>query len=141
MALNQINPYLLFNGTAAQAIQLYEKALGAKVLHKMTYGEAPCPPGLPAEMKDKIIHAMLQAGNAQIQLSDCPSDRPAPAASAVMVSLNFDEVPELERAFHAMAEGGKVCQALHDAFWGSRFGMVTDPFNITWMFSAVLPRA
>lgn len=135
-----MNPYLLFNGTAAQAIQHYEKALGAQVLHKMTYGEAPCPPGLPPEMKDQIIHAQLQAGNVQFEVSDCPSNRPAPPASAVMVSMMFDEVAELERAFHAMAEGGKVCQELQDAFWGSRFGMVTDPFNITWLFSAVLPR-
>jgi PhnB protein len=24
---------------------------------------------------------------------------------------------------------------LHDAFWGARFGMLTDQFGINWMFS------
>ena len=41
MAIKQLNPYLNFNGTAAQAIKLYEKALGAKTESQMGWADAP----------------------------------------------------------------------------------------------------
>ena len=41
MAIKQLNPYLNFNGTAAQAIELYEKALGAKTESQMGWAERP----------------------------------------------------------------------------------------------------
>lgn len=41
MAIKQLNPYLMFNGTAAQAIALYERALGAKTENLSRFGDAP----------------------------------------------------------------------------------------------------
>jgi PhnB protein len=37
--------------------------------------------------------------------------------------------------FDALASGGKVKMPLQDTFWGARFGMLTDAFNINWMFN------
>ena len=44
MAIKKLNPYLNFNGTAAKAIKLYEKALDAKTENVMPWTE----PGRPA---------------------------------------------------------------------------------------------
>ena len=44
MAIKKLNPYLNFNGTAAKAIQLYEKALDAKAENVMPW---PSPEGQP----------------------------------------------------------------------------------------------
>ena len=35
MPIKKLNPYLNFNGSAAQAIKLYEKALGARAENVM----------------------------------------------------------------------------------------------------------
>ena len=41
MSIKQLNPYLIFNGTAAKAIQLYESALGGKTEGLMRFGDVP----------------------------------------------------------------------------------------------------
>ena len=45
MPIKKLNPYLNFNGTAAQAIKLYESALGAKVENVMPWTDMPAPTG------------------------------------------------------------------------------------------------
>jgi uncharacterized glyoxalase superfamily protein PhnB len=32
----------------------------------------------------------------------------------------------MENVFNALSEDGQVTVPLHDAFWGGRFGMLTD---------------
>ena len=45
----------------------------------------------------------------------------------------------LDAIGEALSENGKVTMPLHDAFWGGRFGMLTDQFGISWMFSLRAP--
>jgi PhnB protein len=47
---------------------------------------------------------------------------------------------EIEGLFKSLSEGGTVKMPLHDAFWGSRFGMLTDRFGTNWMFNYELKR-
>src|SRR5262249_32940648 len=60
MAIKQLNPYLNFDGTAAKAIALYEKALGAKVDRVQKFGDMPG--NTPPETKDRVMHASLRIG-------------------------------------------------------------------------------
>ncbi len=53
--------YLTFNGNAAEALAFYAQALGGKILFSMTFGESPMGAETPAEHKDKIMHATLEA--------------------------------------------------------------------------------
>ena len=41
MAINDLNPYLNFDGNAAKAVKLYESALGAKVETLSRFGDVP----------------------------------------------------------------------------------------------------
>ena len=63
MAIRKLNPYLNFDGTAAKAIALYEKALGAKVETAQKFGDVPGMQ-VPAENKDRVMHAVLNIGEA-----------------------------------------------------------------------------
>jgi PhnB protein len=51
------------------------------------------------------------------------------------VYVDCESGQEIEKLFAAVGKKGKVTMPLQDAFWGSRFGMVTDQFGISWMFS------
>ncbi|MDB5083823.1 MAG: 3-demethylubiquinone-9 3-methyltransferase, partial [Bacilli bacterium] len=59
-----LTPYLVMDGNAMEAIQFYERALGAKVVFKQTFGEMPDNPEFPmtADVKELISHAMLKVG-------------------------------------------------------------------------------
>jgi len=134
MAIKQLNPYLNFGGNAAQAIAFYEKALGAKTETSQTFGDVP---GMPAaaENKDRIMHALLKLGAGTIMISDGPPGLPSPTDSNVHVTLDFEDAGEMQQRFDALSAGGTVTMPLQDTFWGARFGMLKDKFNISWMFN------
>ena len=134
MAIKQLNPYLNFGGNAAQAIAFYEKALGAKTETSQTFGDVP---GMPAaaENKDRIMHALLKLGAGTIMISDGPPGLPIPTDSNVHVTLDFEDAGEMQQRFDALSAGGTVTMPLQDTFWGARFGMLKDKFNISWMFN------
>ena len=45
--MSQLDPYLFFDGTCAEAMRFYEKALGGKLEMMMTQAEAPPTAGVP----------------------------------------------------------------------------------------------
>lgn len=134
MAIRQLNPYLNFNGNADQAIQLYQRALGAKVDNVMRFGDAAQMPVAPAD-KNRVMHAVLQLGAGTLMLSDTMPDQPTVMGSNVYVTLDFDDVGDMTQKFDALAAGGKVTMPLSDTFWGAKFGMLTDAFGVNWMFN------
>ena len=136
MSIKAATPYLSFNGTAEAAVDLYTHALGAQVEGGlMRYADMPADTGTcAAEDKQLVMHACLRLGEARLMLSDVPRSQPAPTDSNVSVCLDFDDVDEMTRKFEALAVGGTILMNIHDAFWGSKFGLLTDKFGIQWMF-------
>jgi PhnB protein len=134
MAIKKLNPYLNFNGTADKAIKLYETALGARTEHVMRFGDVA---GIKTEPqhKDRIMHALLRIGEGVIMLSDSMPGVSVSPGGSVQVTLDFDDPADMGRKFEALSAGGQVTFPLHDAFWGAKFGMLTDAFGIQWMFN------
>lgn len=145
MAIRTAIPYLFFCGTASRAIARYESALGARVTARMNYGQGPGSEKIAAQDSDRIMHAALDLGGVQLFLSDSPASMDTPAeqhgVSNVHVSLDLDDADDMQKKFDALAQGGKVHAAIHDAFWGGKFGMLTDEFGINWMFTFTPPAA
>jgi PhnB protein len=138
MAVTMINPYLFYNGTAAQALELYKTALGAKPVGDVSrFGDAP---GTAAGDADRVMHAMLDISGQTIMLSDTMSQQPVAEGGNVQVCLNFDDVDETNQKFAALSAGGKVTMPLADTFWGARFGTLTDAFGVQWMFNCQLEK-
>lgn len=135
MSIKSLNPYLMFDGDAEQAIKLYQKALGAQIEGDVSrFGDAPPEARAPGS-ENRIMHAQLRIGGGLIMLSDGMPGTPPPKQSNTHVTLDFDDVNDLNQRFDALAAGGKVTMPLEDTFWGARFGMLTDAFGINWMFN------
>jgi PhnB protein len=140
MAIKQLNPYLNFDGTAAKAIALYEKALGAKTEGLQRFGDVQGMPTAP-ENKDRVMHAVLHIGAGLVMISDGMPGVSVPTESNMSVTLDFDDTKEMEQRFDALAAGGKITMPLQDTFWGARFGMLKDAFGIQWMFNCQTGKA
>ena len=137
--MEAIVPYLLFNGNAKEAFDLYAKVLGGNIVMSSTFGEAPegsCPKG----QEDKIMHAVLQAGALTLMCSDCPPDKAMKEGDNISLSVNFTDSALMDKTFADLSEGGIVKMELQDTFWGARFGMLTDKFGINWMFNHDKPK-
>jgi PhnB protein len=53
----------------------------------------------------------------------------------VWININCESDEEIERFFKALGAGGMVIMPLADQFWGAKFGMLKDRYDIHWMFN------
>lgn len=137
--MEAIVPYLNFNGNAKEALAFYEKALNGKVAYSQTFADANM--AQDESMKDKILHAVFEAGSLKFMVSDCPPGVSVREGDQVSLSLNFHDLDSIEKTFAAMADGGHITMPLQDTFWGARFGMTKDKFGVHWMFNYDKPKA
>ena len=131
--MEAIVPYLTFNGSAAEALAFYSKALNGGVLHQQTFGESPME--CAEDQKDKIMHATFKAGNLMFMASDGMPGKVPLSGDNLSLSINFTDPESIEKTFAALSEGGTVTMPLQDTFWGAKFGMLKDKFGFHWMFN------
>jgi PhnB protein len=134
MSKTIVEPYLFFNGNCEQAVEFYRKALDAKVEMLMRFKESPEPPPpgtVPPGWENKIMHALFRVGGSAIMASDGCEE--GPGFKGFSLALNVATEPEADRAFTALADGGKITMPLGKTFWSPRFGMLTDRFGVGWM--------
>ena len=133
----QLNPYLTFNGQCETAFKFYEKCLGGKIEAMMAHTGTPAEAHVPPEWREKIMHARLNVNGEVLMGSDAPPDH-YKEPKGFSVSLQFKDIKEAERVFHALAESGRVGMPLQQTFWAARFGTLVDRFGIPWMINCEL---
>ena len=117
-----VTPYLAVDN-AAEAIEYYKKAFGAKERGRM---EAP---------GGAIGHAELEIGDSVVMLSDPfpqASTRPPKelGGTSMGVFMYVEDVDAVVK--QAVDAGATVLMEVQDQFWGDRFGTVKDPFGHSW---------
>ncbi len=122
-------PYLLFQGRCEEAFAFYARAVGAKTESLVRFGDMP---GSPPEAANAVMHAVLRIGDNVIMASD--ADRTGQTHfEGFSLSLTAADDTEAERLFAALSEGGQVRQPLITTPFASRFGILADPFGVSWM--------
>jgi len=134
----QLNPYLTFNGKCEAAFKFYERCLGGKIEMMLTHGDSPMAAQVPADWRNKIMHARLTIGDKVLMGSDAPPEH-YEEAKGFSVSVSVDEPAEAERIFKALAEKGTVRMPLQETFWAVRFGALVDQFGVPWMINCEKP--
>ncbi|MEW5962331.1 MAG: VOC family protein [Pseudomonadota bacterium] len=130
-----IRPYLFFRGRCEEAIEYYERVLGAEVITMMRYRDNPDAPGpdqVPAALADKIMHASLRIHGTSIMMSDGMRSGPLDFACMSLALLVPTEA-DADRVFNALAAEGTVEMPIGKTFFSPRFGAVTDKFGVSWM--------
>jgi PhnB protein len=127
----ELNPYLNFNGQCAAAFKFYEQIFGGKTTMQ-TFGETPMKDQVPADWRDKVIHAQLAIGSTTLMGSDAPPPHYT-APQGFHVSISVSSSADAERLFKSLAEQGKVTMPFQKTFWSPGFGMAVDRFGIPWI--------
>jgi PhnB protein len=129
----QLIAHLNFNGNCETAFNFYAKTLGGKVTFMMKLGESPMADKVPAEMKDKIMHATLEVPDGGVLMgADHPQGKKV-SPTGFCVSVQVKDTSEAERIFRGLSEGGQVQMDFQKTFWSPGFGMCIDRFDIPWM--------
>ena len=117
-----VTPYLICKG-AAQAIDFYTRAFGAKELMRLA-----APGG-------QIGHAEIEIGDSRIMLADACEEAHARdphslGGTPVSILLYVEDVDTVYN--QAVASGATEVRPLMDQFYGDRSGVLTDPFGHMW---------
>jgi|SRR5579862_906923 len=135
----KLNPYLSFNGNCEAAFKFYERALGGKILMMMPFEGSPMADQMPANFRNKIIHARLAVGEETLMGSDATPDR-YETSKGITVCLGTDKPEDADRIFQALSEKATVSMPIQKTFWAQRFGMLTDQFGVPWMINCETPQ-
>jgi PhnB protein len=134
-ATPHIEPYLFFDGRCEEALQFYQRAVGAEIGMMMRFKESPDPGSCKPSDGDKIMHVSFRIGDSTIMASDgrCEGQM---KFNGFAMSLTVKSEADAERYFTALGEGGQVQMPLTKTFFSPRFGMVADRFGVSWMVYA-----
>src|SRR6185295_19696130 len=103
----QLNPYLFFDGQCEAAFKFYEQCLGGKIVAMFSHAGTPAEGQVPANWRDKIMHARMLVGDEALMGSDAPPEH-YERTKGFSVSLSIDDPAQAERVFNALAEKGTV---------------------------------
>jgi PhnB protein len=120
--MHSITPHIVVRD-AARAAEWYREALGAEERSRI-----PVPGG-------KLMSVELRFGDSAVMIADefPEMDVLSPLSiggTPVVLHLDTDDVEALWN--RALQAGAQVRHPLHDAFWGERYGQITDPFGHRW---------
>ena len=123
-----VTPYLTIDG-AAQALEWYKKAFGAKEQMRQEV------PG------GKIMHARIKIGDSIVMLADYfpggnSKDPKTLGSTPVTLHVYAKNVDKLWQ--QAVDAGATVNMPLDNQFWGERYGQLKDPFGHNWSLSQVI---
>ena len=131
----ELNPYLFFAGTCEEAMKFYEQTLGAKIETVFKHAGSPSEEHVPAEWRDKVMHAKFTVGNHVVMASDAPPDHYR-APSGFSLSISLADTAKAEEIFNKLAEGGATFMPFGPTFWAKGFGMCADRFGVPWMVNS-----
>ena len=132
--MTQAIAYLAFDGTCAEAMRFYERALGGKLEVLMSGAESPMAEQIPKASAHRILHARLVLpGGGTIFAGDCPEHVPYEGIKGVSITVDYATTDEAEKVFAALASGGQVSMPMQAAFWAKRWGMLVDKFGTPWI--------
>lgn len=139
----QFQPYLTFGGNCEEALEFYEKVLGAKRQMMLKFKDSPpmpegaagegCVGEMPLGLDEKVMHASILLDGAMLMASDAVM--PYDGMKNVSVTLTFPTTDRAKEVFESFADGGKVEMPLGETFWVETFGAVIDRFGTSWLIN------
>src|SRR5207248_2453442 len=114
---HSVTPYLIMNN-AAEAIEFYKKAFGAKEVLRLE------------PQMGRVTHAELQMGDAKIMLADehPEMDARSPRAFGGTPVSIYLYVKDIDATIEqSLSAGARLIRPIENMFYGDRNGLIEDP--------------
>ena len=124
--MKSIIPFLMFDGTAEEAVNFYVSTFGdAKIIHTAYYGnEVP-------EHEWKAMHIVFTIKNQVYMALSSYEDHKFGFTPSISLYVNCDDEAELDRLYKTMVEGGKELMALGSYGFSTKYGWINDKFGVS----------
>lgn len=127
--------YILFDGTARQALEFYQTCLGGQ-LQLTRVGDSPLKNMLPENFHNKTLNGRLQSDWVDISTSDWlrPDETPI-RGNMNCLYISGGAAEETQKLFNKLSEGGNITDPFKIEPFGT-YGALNDKFGVRWMFHA-----
>lgn len=130
--------HLNFRGTARAALEFYQRVFGGQLV-AVTYADAHAAE-TPAEASQVMWGQVTAENGFRIMAYDVPASRPWDAGiMPVYVSVRGTDPAELTALWEKLSTGSTPIVPLAPAAWSPLYGMLTDPFGITFVLDLEVP--
>ena len=139
--MTTVNVYINYDGNCEEAFNFYKSVFGGEFPYVGRYKDMPVQEGqkpLTEEDKNRIMHISLPVSKETILMGSdtiCEMSESFKKGNNFAISINADNMAEIDRLFKGLSAGGKVTMPMNKTFWGDYFGMFEDKFGINWMLS------
>ena len=132
-----LNPYINFNGNAAEAFNFYKSVFGGEFEKVARYKDFSSPEHPSSESDgNRIMHIALPIGKSgKLMGSDVLEvmGKVNEEDNRSSIAIIAESREEADKLFKGLSKGGKIEMPLADSPWGSYFGMFADKFGVKWM--------
>lgn len=133
--IENLVPYLMFEGNCEEALNFYSHILSGKVTIHERYDNPSME--APDHYRDKVLHASLDMGDQKILASDIyPDVKTRKGTGNASLSITVRNADHGKEIFNQLAEAGHIDIPYEKQFWGSWHGALTDKYNVKWMINS-----
>ena len=131
---SRLNPCLLFDGNAREAMEFYQSVFGGD-LEIGTAADFGVSEPADREQADRVMHSTLHTPDGYTLMGwDAPERLPYRPGNNAAVFIGGDDAG-LTGYFAMLSESGTVTLPLDRQAWGDVAGSLVDRFGISWMFN------
>lgn len=138
----RLTPFLLFDGTCAEAMQFYQSCFGG-ALTLTPLSETPMKAYYPPEQHHRITYALLKSEAVEFSATDWlhPTRRPQ-QGNTTAIYVQGGSRTELEPTFEKLRQGADpaLLTELREMPFGI-YGRLTDRYGVEWFFRGELQNA
>jgi len=144
--------HLNFRGDARAALAFYQSVFGGHTVIR-TYGDFGMPKDAPGA--DNVVFGQVATEDGfRVLAYDIPGQTGGSASSSgatrrengvtltdqpFFVAVDGDTFDEVKAYWDKLAAGASIIEPFAASAWSPGFGMVTDPFGVTWILSVASP--
>jgi len=127
---SQINTFLMFQGSAENAINFYISLFeDAQIINITKYVS-----GEPGE-EGSVKHATFSLCGQQYMAIDSAFKQNFTFTPSMSLFVNCDEEMSIDSLFEKLSEGGNVLMPLNTYPGLKKFGWLTDKFGVSWQLN------
>lgn len=139
--------HLNFHGDARAALEFYQSVFGGQTVIR-TYAELGMPASAPGA--HHVVFGQVETADGfRVLAYDVPGHQVGGSASnagstrrengvtitdqTFFVSVDGQSLDEVQACWDKLSVGASIIEPLAASAWSAGFGMLTDPFGVTWV--------
>lgn len=129
-AKQMIHPFLMFDGTAEEAMNTYISIFDSSEIINITrYGANE------AGNEGSVLHATFSIKGQEFMTSDSNVQHAFTFTPSISLFVTCDSEEEIDQAFEKLSQGGEILMPLDAYPFSAKFGWINDKFGVSWQLS------